>query len=104
MIGDAIEKNSERGPETKFIDADGGLCHVSSDVMKRNLFPAPNAHFVFEKDNILQVLNRRAAKNYLSKECKFCKISIVKSVTDYHGMWGQYMGRRLMWFFAFALG
>jgi len=44
LIGDAIERTSERGPETKFIDADGGLCLVTDDIMRRNLYPASKSH------------------------------------------------------------
>ena len=91
-IGAAIEKNSDRGPETKFIDADGGLCLVSDDVMKRNLFQGDQSHFVFDKDINFRVLNNRASKDYLSKDCKICKISFVKSVTDYHSTGGPYLG------------
>jgi hypothetical protein len=45
-IGSAIEKHSERGPDTKFIDADGGLCLVTKDVMRRDLFKAANGQAV----------------------------------------------------------
>ena len=60
-IAEAIETHSERGPDTKFIDADGGLCMVTKEVMERDLFPATNGHLVFEKDTHFQVLNRRAS-------------------------------------------
>ena len=32
-IADAIEKHSERSPDTKFIDADAGLCLVTKEIM-----------------------------------------------------------------------
>jgi hypothetical protein len=91
-IGSAIEKHSERGPDTKFIDADGGLCLVTKDVMRRDLFKAANGHLVFEKDSNFQVINRRAN---LIKDCKLCKISLVKSVAEFQGNLVQCMGECL---------
>jgi hypothetical protein len=55
-IAGAIEKHSERGPDTKFIDADGGLCLVTGEVMRKRLFPGSGiTHFVFEKENNCKV-------------------------------------------------
>lgn len=88
IIGDAIEKHSERGPDTKFIDADAGLCLVTKELMQRNLFPSANSHIIFEKDPLLDVLNRRAKENYLTRECKKCSVSLVKSVVDFHNING----------------
>jgi hypothetical protein len=83
-ITDAIEKHSERGLDTKFIDADAGLCLVTKEVMQRDLFPSSKSHFVFEKDPLLNVLNRRAIDNYLTKECKVCSVSLAQSVINWY--------------------
>jgi hypothetical protein len=92
-IADAIEKHSERGPNTKFIDADAGLCLVTKEVMQRDLFPSPKSHFVFEKDPRLEILNRRAMEHYLRKECKTCSVSLVKSVMDFPTSCGDKEGK-----------
>ena len=85
-IADAIEKHSERSPDTKFIDADAGLCLVTKEIMQRDLFPSPKSYFIFEKDPTLEIVNQRAIKNYLTKECKVRSVSLVKSVVDFqHG-------------------
>ena len=86
VIAETIEKHSERGPATKFIDADGGLCLVTKEVMQRNIF-ADGGHHIFEKDPNLEVLNKRAQQNYLTKECNFRKISLAKSVADSRPSW-----------------
>ena len=92
-IADAIEQHSERGPDTKFIDADAGLCLVTKEIMQRDLFPSPKSYFIFEKDSTLEILNQRAIKNYLTKECKVCSVSLVKSVADFHNGCGDKKGK-----------
>ena len=64
--------------------------------MKRDLFKAADGHLVFEKDSNFQVVNRRAAENYLSKDCKLRKISLVNSVMEFQKNWGQYIGEGLL--------
>jgi hypothetical protein len=86
LIAETIEKHSERGPATKFVDADAGLCLVTKEVMERNIF-TDDGHFIFEKDPNLQILNNRAEQNYLNKECKIRKVSLARSIADNQASW-----------------
>jgi hypothetical protein len=86
VIAETIEKHSERGAATKFVDADAGLCQVTKEVIQRNIF-TDGSHVIFEKDPNFLALNKRAQQNYLTKECKLRKISLVKSVAENRSSW-----------------
>jgi hypothetical protein len=56
LIADKIEAHSERGNETVFVDSDGGLCLVTREIQRRNLFKSPEANVVMERDPSLSVI------------------------------------------------
>ena len=66
QIADGIQETSDRGPNTIFIDADGGFLFVTEEVMeKRKLFQKCK---YFVRDVNLKLLSDRAFQTYLSND------------------------------------